>query len=160
MAAQRTYCLNRTQALPVSPEKAWDFFSNPSNLRRITPPWLDFEITSPVPAAIHVGLVISYRVRPVAGIRVPWVSEITRVEPPGYFVDEQQSGPFSLWRHEHFLTPIPGGVENRDAVAYRMPLGPLGILVHALVVRRKLEAIFDYRHDACREIFGSRKSEV
>jgi len=151
----KTYQLTRRQTLPVDLETAWDFFSNPFNLRLITPPWLDFNITSQVPDVIHAGLVISYRIRPFAGIGVPWVSEITRVKPPEFFVDEQHRGPYRYWRHQHFLQTIPGGTENRDEVEYRLPGGPVGTLLHTLFVRRRLEAIFDFRHDACREIFGA-----
>ena len=151
----RTYHLNRRQALPVDPETAWRFFSNPANLRLITPPWLDFNILSRLPDAIYTGLVITYSIRPLAGIGISWVSEITQVKPPGFFVDEQCRGPFSFWRHQHHLQKIPEGVENKDEVQYRLPAGPIGILVHSIFVRRKLEAIFDFRHDVCREIFGS-----
>jgi ligand-binding SRPBCC domain-containing protein len=139
----------------VDLETAWDFFSNPSNLRLITPPWLDFKITSQVPTTIHTGLIITYTIRPFAGISVPWVSEITQMQPPGFFVDEQRRGPFKFWRHQHYLEKIPQGVENRDEVEYRLPGGPIGILVHAIIVRRKLEAIFDFGRDACNQIFGS-----
>lgn len=150
----QTFYLKRKQTLPVDPETAWAFFSNPSNLRLITPPWLDFSITRRLPDTIYAGLIITYRIRPVAGMGVPWVSEITQVQPPGFFVDEQRHGPFSFWHHQHHLQEIPGGTRIKDEVHYRLPLGPLGILVHTFSVRRKLEAIFDYRYHVCRDIFG------
>jgi ligand-binding SRPBCC domain-containing protein len=151
----KTYQLIRAQHLPVEPEMAWYFFSNPANLRLITPPWLDFTITSQLPDTIYAGLIITYRIRPAAGIGVPWVSEISQVSPPDFFVDEQRHGPFSFWHHQHHLKKSTAGTRITDEVHYRLPGGPIGILVHALIVRRKLEAIFDFRHDVCREIFSA-----
>lgn len=150
----KTFKLMRRQTLPVDPETAWNFFSNPSNLRLITPPWLDFSMTSQVPAVIYAGLIITYRIRPFAGIGMPWVSEITQVNSPEFFVDEQRHGPFSFWHHQHHLKKIPNGTRIKDEVHYRLPGGPIGILIHTFIVRRKLKAIFDFRHNVCLEIFG------
>jgi hypothetical protein len=91
----KTYHLKRRQRLSTDGEKAWSFFSNPSNLSLITPPWLAFRITSKLPTEIYAGLIITYTIRLFAGIAVPWVSEITQVKQPHFFVDEQHHGPFS-----------------------------------------------------------------
>ena len=95
----KTYCIRRHQTLPTDLDQAWRFFSDPANLSLITPPWLNFTITSGVPDAIYPGLIISYRIRPIGGVAVPWVSEITHVQAPHYFVDEQRSGPYRFWHH-------------------------------------------------------------
>jgi len=152
----KTYCIIRRQLLGTDPETAWRFFSDPSNLSLITPPWLDFKITSPVPASIYAGLIISYRIRPLAGIAVPWLSEITHVDAPRFFVDEQRQGPYRFWHHQHRLKSVANGVEKTDVVHYQLPGGPIGILFHATWVRRRLEEIFDYRRAAIVDIFTAR----
>jgi ligand-binding SRPBCC domain-containing protein len=152
----KTFHLTRRQILPTDPETAWHFFANPSNLRRITPPWMDFRITSRVPARIYPGLIITYRIRPLAGIAVPWVSEITQVEAPTYFVDEQRHGPYRFWHHQHRLRAVGGGVEKTDQVHYRLPGGLLGIGLHAILIRRKLDEIFRFRYHALQRVFNAR----
>jgi ligand-binding SRPBCC domain-containing protein len=152
----KTFALTRCQVLPTDVETAWRFFSHPANLRLITPPWLDFRITSPVPEAIYAGLIITYRIRPLAGIAVPWVSEITQVAAPIFFVDEQRHGPYRFWHHQHHLRPVAGGVEKTDRVHYRLPGGLVGIGLHAVLIRRKLDEIFRFRYHALQRIFQSR----
>ena len=149
----KTFRLTRRQILPTDLEIAWRFFSDPSNLRLITPPWLDFRITSRVPERIYPGLIITYRIRPLAGIAVPWVSEITHVEPPRFFVDEQRQGPYRFWHHQHRLREEAGGVEKADLVHYGLPGGLIGIGLHAVLIRRKLDEIFRFRYHALRRVF-------
>ncbi len=151
----KTFVLTRRQLLPTDPETAWQFFSNPANLSRITPPWLDFRITSQVPESIYAGLIITYRIRPLAGIAVPWLSEITQVDPPRFFVDEQKRGPYRFWHHQHWLRPVAGGVEKTDQVHYALPAGLIGIGLHTLLIRRKLDEIFRFRYDALARIFDA-----
>lgn len=141
----KLYTLHRSQFLPIGLEEAWPFFSTPRNLEAITPEFLHFEILSAVPEAIHSGLIIRYRISAVAGIPMTWVTEIKHVEPHRRFVDEQRIGPFRFWYHEHRFEAVAGGIEMHDTVHYVMPWGLLGRLVHALFIRRRLEAIFDYR---------------
>ena len=149
----KTYRLIRRQTLHTDGLTAWRFFSNPANLHRITPPWLDFRITSPLPETIYAGLIITYRIRPFAGIAVPWVSEITHVDAPRFFVDEQRHGPYRFWHHQHHLRPAAGGVEVIDEIHYRLPYGVLGIGLHALTIRNRLDAIFHFRYHALNRIF-------
>jgi ligand-binding SRPBCC domain-containing protein len=149
----KTYRLIRRQVLEADILAAWQFFSNPSNLHLITPPWLDFRITSPVSESVYAGLIITYRIRPLAGIAIPWVSEITHVDAPRFFVDEQRHGPFRFWHHQHRLQSVSKGVEKTDEVHYRLPGGLLGIFFHAVLIRRKLDEIFDYRKTALKKIF-------
>ena len=85
------------QLLPLTLSEAWDFFSRPENLAKITPENLAFEVTSPLPERMYAGMIVNYRVRPLAGIAVPWTTEITHVVEPVFFVDEQRSGPYRLW---------------------------------------------------------------
>jgi ligand-binding SRPBCC domain-containing protein len=150
----KVYSIHTVQRLPVSIGEAWDFFVNPRNLDRITPEWLDFTITSDVPDRMHAGLIITYRIKAVMGIPSTWVTEITHVDEPHRFVDEQRIGPYRFWHHQHILRESRGGVDAEDRVHYALPFGPLGRIVQALFVRRKLDAIFGYRKRALEKLFG------
>lgn len=135
-------------------DSAWTFLSRPENLGRITPPSMRFTVVTPnLPEVMYPGMMIAYRITPLPGIRLTWVTEITQIREKAYFVDEQRCGPYALWHHEHFLQPVEGGVMMADIVSYRLPAGPLGELAHALFIRRKLASIFDYRREALHRIF-------
>jgi len=148
--------IRSTQFIPVPPEEAWDFFSDPRNLPRITPPWLSFELLSDPPGRMYPGLLIEYRVRPLWGIPLRWLTEITHVVEPLLFVDEQRFGPYRFWHHQHRFRAAGGGVEMEDEVHYLLRGGPLGRVVQRYLVHRRLEEIFDYRRAAVERIFGSR----
>lgn len=150
------YTLKRVQRLPISLEQAWEFFSSPQNLKEITPAHLGFVIHSDPEfiRKMYSGQVITYTVKPVLGIPLFWMTEITHVEEGKFFVDEQRVGPYALWHHQHHFKPIPGGVEMTDLVHYRLPLGFLGDIAHAIFVRRQLQHIFDYRWNKLEAVFG------
>ncbi len=137
--------LTRKQLIPISLEEAWPFFSTPRNLEAITPGFLNFRITSAVPEEIYSGLIITYQIAAVASVPMTWVTEIKHVVPLHRFVDEQRIGPFRFWFHEHRFDAVPGGIEMTDIVHYLMPWSWLGELVHAVFIRRRLNAIFDFR---------------
>jgi len=147
------YTLRRSQQLPITLETAWQFFSDPRNLPVITPSDLGFEITSALPERMYAGMVVTYRVMAMAGIRVNWVTEITHVQEPAFFVDEQRFGPYRFWHHQHHFKAVAGGTEMTDLVSYLLPFQPFGQLV-ASVVRRRLEYIFDYRRQVLATIFA------
>jgi ligand-binding SRPBCC domain-containing protein len=150
------YQIHEQLELPASMEQLWDFISSPVNLKEITPDYMGFDIRTPrLPEKIYPGLMISYRVSPVLGIPMNWLTEITHVQEPHYFVDEQRSGPYALWHHEHRLTPTDRGVQMSDLVTYRLPAGPLGRLAHRIFVKKQLEGIFHYRKDALEKRFGT-----
>lgn len=142
------------QKLPISVPRAWDFFSNPKNLERITPPWLALRITSEVPEEMYPGMIITYDVSPFLGIPVNWVTEITHIVRPNLFVDEQRFGAYRFWHHKHFYREISSGIEMRDLVHYVMPFGFFGRLFGNLVVNKKVIDIFNYRHKLLEELFG------
>lgn len=146
--------LEATQILPVTVAEAWTFFSDPRNLSRITPPDLDFRITSEVPARMYAGMMITYTLRPLLGLPVRWATEITHVEEGIRFVDEQRVGPYAMWHHEHTFSPVAQGVETRDVVHYTLPFGPLGDVAHALGVGARVRSIFAYRRQALTLRFG------
>jgi ligand-binding SRPBCC domain-containing protein len=142
------------QSLPIDQGTAWKFLSEPKNLSKITPEGMDFEIISEPPETTYPGLIVEYRVRPFLGIPVRWTTEITHVQAPDYFVDEQRFGPYAFWHHKHFLEPVEGGVKMSDLIHYRMPFGPLGDLVHPFLVGPKLKEIFHTREKVFRDLFG------
>lgn len=144
------YTLHRVQRVAAPLDETFDFFSRPENLGRITPPWLSFTMVSD-DTDMREGLRIEYRVRPL-GFPQKWVSEITAWEPPHRFVDEQLAGPYERWHHEHVFRPVDGGTEVADTVTYALPFGPLGRLAHAILVRRQLESIFEYRSEKLPEL--------
>ncbi|NNK39604.1 MAG: SRPBCC family protein, partial [Winogradskyella sp.] len=94
-------------------------------------------------------------VSPLPGITSKWVSEITHLDHGNYFVDLQLYGPYAFWHHKHFIHEIEGGVEMEDIIDYKVPLGWLGQLIHPLVVKPKLEEIFDFRKTKLEELFGT-----
>ena len=152
--------LKSVQKLPVGLEEAWSFFSNPGNLLTITPPFLNLRITNKIYGTeIYPGQIITYQVKPLLGIPLFWMTEITHVEPGKMFVDEQRKGPYRLWHHQHHFKEIEGGVELTDIVHYRLPMSLLGGIAHSLVVRRQLERIFTYRFHKVNELFGPWKEE-
>lgn len=151
------YTLKRVQKLPISLEKAWAFFSSPANLKTITPEYMGFEVTSDPDFSTrptYAGQIITYTVKPVLGIPMFWMTEITHVEEGKFFVDEQRVGPYAIWHHQHHFKPISGGVEMTDLVHYKVPFGWLGDLANTLFVERQLAAIFDYRWNKLEEVFG------
>jgi ligand-binding SRPBCC domain-containing protein len=149
------YELHTKQKLPISVTEAWAFFSDPKNLREITPTYMGFDILSGADRKVYAGQIIRYTVKPLLGLKLNWVTEITHVAPGQFFVDEQRFGPYAFWHHKHFLHPIEGGVEMEDWVHYKLPMGPLGQLAHAVFVRRQLQGIFDYRTEKLNSLFGT-----
>lgn len=154
------YRLKRTQRLPITQDVAWAFFSNPTNLEQITPPWLQFEITSPMPKQMYPGMIATYDLQFYRVIPVSWVTEITQLLEPHYFVDEQRFGPYEFWHHQHHFEPLVNdageevGVEMTDVVHYRLRFGFIGKLTHALFIKRQLNEIFDFRYKMLEDFFG------
>ena len=147
------HVLVRRQLLRVPPAECFPFFADAHNLERITPPWLGFCILDTGPIEMAPGTRIEYRLR-LAGLPLRWRTVIREWSPGLGFVDEQERGPYALWRHEHHFAPLGDGTLMTDRVVYRLPLGPLGHLAHAVWVRSALTRIFDYRADRVRELVG------
>lgn len=149
------HTLHTKQIIRASREEAWSFFSNPQNLSKITPPGMGFDIVTPdLPGRIHAGLMIEYRVRPLLGIPMTWLTEITHVKDGEYFVDEQRVGPYSIWHHEHRFHDLGDGrLEMEDRVTYVLPFQPFGDIVHPFLVKPQLDRIFAFREKAVRELF-------
>lgn len=151
----KIYTLQAKQKLPITIDEAWAFLSNPKNLKVITPDYMGFDILSGSEKPMFAGQIIEYIVTPILGIKTKWVTEITHVVDREYFVDEQRFGPYSLWHHKHFIKEIDGGIKMEDLLHYKLPFGILGKLVHPLLVKPKLDEIFEYRKNKLHELFGT-----
>ena len=138
--------LKQEQLLPITLEEAWDFFSTPANLNKITPDELVFEVTSELPEKVYEGLIITYRIKPMLNIPVEWCTEITHIRENEFFVDEQRKGPYSMWHHEHHFKAVTNGVLMTDIVHYDIGKWIIGDLAGKLFVHKKVKEIFDYRY--------------
>jgi ligand-binding SRPBCC domain-containing protein len=148
------YKFMRRQFLPISKYRAWDFFSSPRNLPLITPRKIGVEITGISGGErIYEGQVVSYRFLALPLIRIGWETVITDVRYCECFTHRQRKGPYASWAHRHSFTSVPGGVEIEDNVEYALPFGWFGRLANAMLVRRELEEVFDYRSVVLREYF-------
>ncbi len=152
----KLFSFQAKQAFPVGKSVLWDFISKPSNLSEITPPYMGFYITSDFHGEkMYPGQIISYKVSPLMGIKMNWVTEITHVKDGEFFVDEQRFGPYRFWHHQHLLEDLPNGVLMTDTIHYKIPFGVFGDIANSLMVQRKLKEIFNYRKSKLNELFGS-----
>jgi ligand-binding SRPBCC domain-containing protein len=146
--------LTREQILPGDPDAVFAFFADAFNLEAITPPWLRFRVVTPGPIQMGPGTLIEYRLR-LHRVPVRWLTRIEAWEPGVRFADVQVRGPYRSWHHTHAFEAHADGTLVRDIVRYELPLGPLGRVVHAAVVRRDLERIFDFRHEEVARRLGA-----
>ena len=151
------HTLKKKQFLPITIEESWEFFSNPMNLKVITPPSLGLDITSEYSGEIYEGLILTYNVNPFPGYTTEWVTEITHLERNRYFIDEQRIGPYKLWHHQHFFRPEKDGITAEDLIHYCVPFGPLGDLLNYIYISKNLDNIFDYRYKVLDELFPLNK---
>jgi ligand-binding SRPBCC domain-containing protein len=152
----KTYAVKFEQSMPITLDEAWDFFSSPLNLAKVTPAKINFVITSDYSkdTKMYEGMIITYKITPILGIKMNWMTEITHVSDKVYFVDEQKFGPYALWHHEHHFKAIEGGVHMTDILHYAIPYGVFGRLANAMFVGKQVNEIFTYREKAVNELFG------
>ena len=153
----KIFKLKYSQKLPISLNEAWDFLSSPKNLELITPKSMDFNITDWDRKKAYPGQIIRYTVKPILGIKINWVTEITHVRAKEYFVDEQRFGPYTFWHHKHFIKEIEGGVIMEDVIHYKPPFGLIGVLLNFLFINSKLNSIFKHRELELIKTFGNFK---
>tara|TARA_Y100001949_G_scaffold119581_1_gene101675 strand:+ start:156 stop:620 length:465 start_codon:yes stop_codon:yes gene_type:complete len=153
----KIFKLKYSQKLPISLNEAWDFLSSPKNLELITPRHMDFNITDWDEKKAYPGQIIQYTVKPLLGVKINWVTEITQVKDKEFFIDEQRFGPYSFWHHKHFLKEVENGILIEDVIHYKIPLGPIGVLINFLFINSKLNSIFKYRKQELIKIFGDYK---
>ncbi len=150
----KVYSIKTVQVLKISMDQAWDFFSSPKNLQKITPSKLGFEIVSKHHGEkMYAGQIIEYKVKPILGIPLYWMTEITQVIDKKYFIDEQRFGPYTMWHHQHHFRETAEGVEMTDIVHYKLPFWKLGDIAHSLFVKKQLQEIFDYRFKVAEDLF-------
>lgn len=148
------HVLERSQVVPGDMATVFGFFKDPKNLEALTPPWLRFEVKASTDERVRDGTEIEYRLWWQI-FPMKWRSRIRDYVEGSNFADEMLEGPYRRWYHRHQFNEVPGGIEIVDVVSYELPFGPLGRLVHALVVRRQLEAIFEHRREATARIFAA-----
>jgi ligand-binding SRPBCC domain-containing protein len=148
------YQFETKQLIPAKIDEVWNFMSSPKNLKKITPDYLGFEIISKnLPEKMYPGMLISYIVKPLFNIPVNWVTQISQVQYPNYFIDTQMSGPYSIWHHQHHLYQQDNGVLMIDIVTYKPPFGFFGAIANSLFIKKQLNEIFDYRYKAIEKLF-------
>ena len=150
------YQFSSVQYLNTDLKSIWEFASSPENLKKITPDYMLFNITSNIKDQIYPGMIISYDVSPILGIKLNWVTEITHVVENKYFIDEQRIGPYSLWHHQHFFEAEGEKVKMTDIVTYKPPFGLIGRLANKLFIKKQLESIFEFRRSKMNQIFNDK----
>lgn len=141
------------QVLPISLEKAWEFFSSPANLNEITPEDMRFKIIYGDLSQTYAGQIITYKVSPFPGVPMTWVTEITQCTEQQYFIDEQRFGPFKFWHHQHKFSAHKDGVLMEDILHYSLPFGIVGELAGKLMIHKKVQGIFKYRESKLNSLF-------
>lgn len=149
------YTLYASQWANVDLDRCWDFFSDPRNLGKLTPPEMDFRITSREVPKMFAGQLITYRIGILPGVKSSWVTEITQVNPKKYFIDEQRFGPYSMWHHKHGFEAKDGGVLLSDEVSFKLPMGALGRLFGSGYVKKQVRKIFEYRATVIDQVFAN-----
>lgn len=143
--------------IPAPLDEVWTFFSNPANLNKITPSEMNFRIITPLPERMYKGMMIGYKVSPLPGLRLTWLTEITQSEDGKLFIDEQRKGPYKIWHHEHHFRVVEDGVEMRDILTYDLPAGFIGRMVDVLLVYKRVQAIFAFREKQIKLLFPADK---
>lgn len=149
------YTLETEQELKISIEKAWDFFSSPENLSKITPPKMGFDITSNLEDKAYEGQIITYKIGILPFVKSNWVTEITTIKEREFFIDEQRFGPYAMWHHEHSFQQLSNGnTLMKDKISYKIPFGFLGNIAQKLFIKKQLTEIFTYRFETLEKIFN------
>lgn len=145
------------QILPISPAEAWDFFSSPKNLSKITPPEMDFKILTDLSEGeIYDGMTIDYKVKPLMGVPLHWQTKLYNIQQGKRFTDRQTIGPYKVWEHTHTFQGHPSGVLMTDVILYQLPFGILGKIIEKLFVGNKVAAIFAYRKSILEQLFPTK----
>ena len=149
------YTLYSKQKVQISIENAWDFFSQPKNLNKLTPPDLNFKITSGNPNDFYEGKIITYSIKLISFLQFNWTTEITKSKKNKYFIDKQLFGPYKLWHHEHhFIDNKNGTITIIDKVKYKLHAHLISQFLHKLFIKKKLLEIFNFRYKMIDRIFS------
>ena len=157
----KIYQYKTSQFLSTDINTAWNFFSSAKNLATITPPELGFKILTDLgDKDIYEGMLIEYTVKPLLGIPLHWKTEIGKIDKPNMFMDNQLKGPYKIWQHTHHFTQKENGVLMEDEVKYQLPFGFIGQITHSLIVKKKIERIFEYRKETLDKIFKKNGNNI
>ena len=150
----KSYHLEFSQTLPITLDEAWDFFSSPKNLRKITPEKMGFQITFQSGGEkMYAGQLIKYKINIFPLIKSNWLTEITYVQKPHFFVDEQRQGPYTFWHHQHHFEEVEGGIRMKDIISYSIPLGIIGRMMNSLFIHQQINRIFEHRKRVLSQFF-------
>jgi ligand-binding SRPBCC domain-containing protein len=152
----KVYQFEKTQLISASIDQCWEYFSTPKNLKNITPPKMGFEIIGSVPSKMYAGQIIQYYVKPLLGIKLLWVTEITQVDDKKYFIDQQRFGPYKMWHHQHIFKETENGIEMKDIIHYVVPFGFLGRIAHWLFISKDIRHIFEFRKNKINTLFNAK----
>ena len=156
-----THQIKRSLLLKSDINSVWDFTSNPYNLKKITPDFMNFKIiNTELSTKIYEGMILKYKVSPILKIPITWVTEITHVKEKISFIDEQRFGPYKIWHHEHLFQEHEDGVKMKDIVTYVPPFHMIGKVVNTLYLTRKLNQIFDYREMKINHFFNKKQTTL
>ena len=139
--------LHREAVVPASIDDTFAFFSDAANLERLTPPWINFRIRSPLPIEMKEGALIDYRIG-LYGMPIPWRTRIDIWEPGRRFVDRQLAGPYRWWHHEHRFESEGSGTRVIDHVEFV----PRAAWASSRLVRRDVERIFAFRQETLAQL--------
>jgi len=145
--------LIRKQQLNCTIQEAWNFFSHPENLQKITPKEMNFIIKTKNLSKMYAGQIIEYSVSPIFNIPLTWVTEITQVVENKYFIDNQLVGPYKIWHHQHFFEENEKGVLLTDIVNYKIGFGFLGTILEKFFINKKVSSIFNFRNNFIKNNF-------
>jgi ligand-binding SRPBCC domain-containing protein len=153
MTMSKLRIISRETLVNKQIDEVFEFFTKAENLNIITPPELNFKIITSLPIEMKKGTLIDYKIK-LSGIQFSWKTEITLWEPPFGFIDTQLKGPYKIWIHEHIFVSQGNGTVVKDIVSYLPPGWLIEPVIHKLVVKKKLEQIFDYRQNKIKSIFS------
>ncbi len=143
------------QNLPVSKDQVWKFFSDASNLMILTHPKMKMTMESENGLTpIFEGKILKIKIKLFGIFPSFFLSEITELQAPDFFIDTQLKGPFAYWQHKHLLTEIDGGTKITDEVTFKFPLGFMGVAAYHLFGKEYLKGVFDYRKIVLEKRFG------
>jgi ligand-binding SRPBCC domain-containing protein len=149
------HSLKMVQKIPAPVGDVWKLFSQSANLVQLTPAGMDIRIVSAIDdRPIYPGQIIEYKLKPLWGMTIRWITEIGVVEQERFFMDIQRKGPYRLWEHKHYFQPIQGGVEMTDIVNYQIPMGILGRMANSVLVKQKLRQVFEHRFRQVEKLLG------
>lgn len=155
LIGMKMYLKEWQQVVPAEMNAVWEFFSRPENLNKITPKDMDFEIVTKLEGLeMYPGMLVRYIVSPLPLMKSDWVTEITAMATHKYFIDEQRFGPFTFWHHQHHFKATDDGVLLTDILHYAVPFGPVGRMVNAIMINKRIDDIFTYRQAVIEDLFG------